>query len=42
MTSRIELGAARDLLREPPLIAAHQLLLRHARPDDDATVLVLR
>ena len=24
------------------LIAAHQLLLRHARPDDDATVLVLR
>ncbi len=42
LSSRIDLAAARDLLREPPLIAAHQLLLRHARPDDDATVLVLR
>jgi anti-sigma regulatory factor (Ser/Thr protein kinase) len=40
LTSRLDLGADPALLREPPLVIAHQLLVQHGRSHDDALVLV--
>lgn len=42
LTSAVDLAGARDLLREPPLVIAHQLLVRYGRANDDATVAVVR
>ncbi|HTJ47209.1 MAG TPA: SpoIIE family protein phosphatase [Kofleriaceae bacterium] len=42
ITSGIDLTAQRELLRSPPLVIAHQLIARHARSNDDVTVLVAR
>jgi hypothetical protein len=40
VSARADLSEDRDLLREPPLVIAHQLILRHGRSTDDALVLV--
>ena len=40
--SGLDLAADRALLREPPLVIAHQLVARHGRRNDDVTVLVAR
>jgi anti-sigma regulatory factor (Ser/Thr protein kinase) len=40
LSSRADLTGELELLREPPLVIAHQLMLRHGRTTDDALVLV--
>jgi anti-sigma regulatory factor (Ser/Thr protein kinase) len=42
LSSRLDLGADPDLLREPALVIAHQLLERHGRDHDDALILVAK
>jgi len=42
LTSRLDLGAHLDLLREPPLVVAHRLLAQYGRDNDDALLLVAR
>jgi len=42
LTTRTDLSGRLDLLRQPPLVIAHELLGRFGRSDDDALVLVAR
>jgi negative regulator of sigma-B (phosphoserine phosphatase) len=40
VSARADLSEDLELLRQPPLVIAHQVLLRHGRTTDDALVLV--
>lgn len=40
VSARADLAGDLELLRQPPLVIAHQLVLRHGRSTDDALVLV--
>jgi anti-sigma regulatory factor (Ser/Thr protein kinase) len=40
ISSRADLSEELELLRQPPLVIAHQLVVRHGRKTDDALVLV--
>jgi anti-sigma regulatory factor (Ser/Thr protein kinase)/serine/threonine protein phosphatase PrpC len=40
ISSRADLSQDLELLRQPPLVVAHQLVVRHGRSTDDALVLV--
>lgn len=40
VAARADISEDLELLRQPPLVIAHQLVLRHARTTDDALVLV--
>jgi hypothetical protein len=40
ITSRADLSEDLELLRQPPVVIAHQLVARHARGTDDVLVLV--
>jgi hypothetical protein len=40
VSSRVDLSGEPELLREPPLVIAHQVLERWGRTTDDALVLV--
>jgi anti-sigma regulatory factor (Ser/Thr protein kinase) len=42
VSARADLEQDLELLRQPPLVIAHQLLVRHGRTTDDALVLVAR
>jgi hypothetical protein len=41
ISTRADLGADFDLLREHPIVIAHQIVERFARDNDDALVLVV-
>ena len=40
VSSRADLSADLELLRQPPLVIAHQMVMQHGRTTDDALVLV--
>jgi anti-sigma regulatory factor (Ser/Thr protein kinase)/serine/threonine protein phosphatase PrpC len=40
ISSRADLSGELELLRQPPLVIAHQMVMRHGRSTDDALVLV--
>jgi hypothetical protein len=42
LKSATNLKGQLDVLRQPPIAIAQHLLEKHARPDDDALVLVAR
>jgi anti-sigma regulatory factor (Ser/Thr protein kinase) len=41
VSARVDLSAELELLRQPPLVIAHQVVVRHGRSTDDALVLVV-
>jgi hypothetical protein len=40
VSARADVSEDLELLRQPPLVIAHQLVARHGRSTDDALVLV--